>query len=220
MVDLTISEDFKAKWPSTRLACLETNVQVFDFSTELWFRIEQECKQLRETLSMEQISQQLPIASSRKCYRALGKDPARYRLSAEALKRRVIKGDQLYQINNVVDVVNLASVISGFSIGAYDVGNINGAVVLSTGSENEAYVGLGRGQLNIANLPVLRDTKGAFGSPTSDSPRTSVTQLTRRVLMVYFGFGAHNLLEGELARARELLLAFANAKNFETCIIE
>ena len=68
---------------------------------------------------------------------------------------------------------------------------------------------IGRGELNIENLPVLRDESGAFGTPTSDSVRTSVTLNTKRFLMVFFGFGANEKLNEAVHLAKTLLGEFA-----------
>jgi DNA/RNA-binding domain of Phe-tRNA-synthetase-like protein len=215
MIDLSIATEYRAKWPDMKLACLECELTVVEDNALLWALIEEHSARLRRDLKMEAISKLPAIAASRKGYKALGKDPARYRLSAEALMRRVVKGNDLYQINNVVDVVNLASINGGFSIGGYDVEHIVGPVKLGIGQADETYAGIGRGALNIEFLTVLRDGKGAFGSPTSDSLRTSVTFSTTRFMMVYFGFGAHDMLEAELDFAQDLLLRFANAKSIE-----
>ena len=70
----------------------------------------------------------------------------------------------------------MISIKTGFSIGGYDAAKIEGDIELGIGKENEPYEGLGRGVLNIHKLPVFRDEQGAFGSPTSDSERTGVSQ--------------------------------------------
>ena len=41
-------------------------------------------------------------------------DPTKLRPSGEALVRRVLSGKQLYQINNVVDAMNIESIRTGF----------------------------------------------------------------------------------------------------------
>ena len=215
MVSISISDEFRNLWPEVQLACISCDVSMLEKSDGLWKKINEWSTEIRSSLKMEEVSQIPAIASSRKAYRALGKDPARYRLSAEALMRRVIKGNDLYQINNVVDVVNLASVKSGFSIGGYDLDNIEGAIKLGVGKTDEPYEGIGRGELNIESLPVLRDSLGAFGSPTSDSLRTSVTMHTKKFLMVYFGFGAYNELNKAVDFSISLLADFANAQNIE-----
>lgn len=219
MFQISISYDFRKVWPNIKLVCIECDVTMEELNTKLWATIDQYCKQISSSLKIEDISTIPSIATSRKAYRALGQDPARYRLSAEALLRRVVKGNGLYQINNVVDIVNLSSVLSGFSIGGYDVDQINGNIGLGIGRKNEPYEAIGRGDLNIGFLPVLRDVSGAFGSPTSDSMRTSVTLKTRRFLMIYFGFGAHSELEKATGEAKNLLEMYASAQNINQFIV-
>jgi DNA/RNA-binding domain of Phe-tRNA-synthetase-like protein len=160
------------------------------------------------------------IAASRKAYKACGKDPARYRLSAEALLRRVVKRGEIYQVNNVVDVLNLVSISTGFSIGGYDVDRIRGKVHFGIGRENEPYEGIGRGGLNISHMPVFRDDIGAFGTPTSDSVRTSVNENTQRFLMVIIDYGTSGLLNRATEMAQELLKEYTGATQFEVKTIQ
>jgi DNA/RNA-binding domain of Phe-tRNA-synthetase-like protein len=136
-------------------------------------------------------------------------------LSAEALLRRVVQGKGLYRVNNVVDLLNLVSVSTGFSIGGYDAEKIAGEVVFGIGRENEPYEGIGRGELNIESLPAFRDNLGAFGTPTSDSVRTSVTWNTKRFLMIIIDFGALPELEDATELAVNLLKKYAGATNME-----
>lgn len=186
---------------------------------EMWNEIDTLCETLKNAMQVEQISQLPAINASRKAYRALGKDPARYRLSAEALMRRVLKGGELYRFNNLVDMINLISIKTGFSIGGYDADKIDGDVSLSVGSASDVYEALGRGVLNIEWLPVLRDNEGAFGSPTSDSVRTGITMDTKRFLMVIFGFGAHDKINDTMKYAEQLLMKYAEATTVEKKMI-
>lgn len=178
-----------------RLGCVEASVRVEASSPGLLSEIEQKLTSLQQSLSIEEISKLPAIEASRRGYRACGKDPARYRLSAEALLRRIVSGKGLYQISNVVDQLNLVSVMSGFSIGGYDAEKIVGRIRFGIGELHEPYTGIGRGELNIENLPVFRDELGAFGTPTSDSERTGVTDSTRRFLMILIDFEGSNELE-------------------------
>jgi DNA/RNA-binding domain of Phe-tRNA-synthetase-like protein len=215
MIDIQIEQEFFNKWLDIKLGCIECDVNVEKFNENLWNEIRQQCQSIQNEIQIEDISKIAAIRSSRRAYKALGKDPARYRLSAEALIRRVVKGIELYQINNVVDLVNLASVTSEFSIGGYDVDNIVEPVELGIGKKNEPYCAIGRGELNIEFLPVLRDFKGAFGSPTSDSDRTCVTEKTKHFLMVYFGFGSYDTLQTYLNQSVKYLKDFAAAENIK-----
>jgi DNA/RNA-binding domain of Phe-tRNA-synthetase-like protein len=129
--------------------------------------------------------------------------------------RRVVNRHELYQINNVVDALNLVSISSGFSIGGYDNEKIVGEVVFGIGNSGEPYTGIGRGELNIKGIPVFRDAIGAFGTPTSDSERTSVTVATRSFLMVIIDFAGTPFLEESTVLARSLLEKYAQADRFE-----
>src|SRR6266478_5954217 len=109
---VTIDPKLKTKCPRTALGCVtarETEIQKLPFP--------------RGVLESPQIE------VTRKAYKALGKDPARYRGSAEALLRRVVAGKGLPQINAVVDVINLVSVESRLPVGLYDLAHVTGEIV-------------------------------------------------------------------------------------------
>ncbi len=216
MTPVIISAELKKKVPRLVLSCIECNVTVQAGNNALWNEITKKTDEIAESLQVRDISQLPAVAASRQAYKSCGKDPARYRLSAEALLRRTIQGKGLYQVNNVVDLLNLVSLSSGFSIGGYDAEKIKGEVVFGIGSKDEPYEGIGRGNLNIENLPVFRDRNGAFGSPTSDSNRTAVTYETHRFLMIILDFGSPMLLDGAADLAITLLVQYAGAENLET----
>ena len=92
-----------------------------------------------------------------------------------------------------VDTNNLISLTSRFPAGTYDLARLEGAfedeIELRVGRDGETYEAIARGPFNLANLPVLCDSLGPFGSPTSDSARTMVTADCRDALLVLYGFG-------------------------------
>jgi DNA/RNA-binding domain of Phe-tRNA-synthetase-like protein len=145
------------------------------------------------------------IQATRSAYKALGKDPARYRGSAEALLRRIVAGKGLPRINSVVDVINLVSVESRLSIGLYDMAHVQPPIVFRAGRAGETYKGIGKFDLNLEGLPVFCDALGPHGSPTSDSERTMVTAATRSILLVIISFGGSQDLGRWAQRAIELL---------------
>ncbi len=216
MKNISIAEDLADCCPDIFLSCIECDVKIEKFRADLWQLIDAQCNDIAGRLEVEAIRNIPAIASSREAYKACGKDPARYRLSAEALLRRVVSGKGLYQINNVVDLLNLVSISSGFSIGGYDADRIEGNVVMGIGRKDEPYEGLGRGELNIEGMPVLRDRKGAFGTPTSDSERTGVREDTKRFLMVIISYQGISMIHEASQAAIKLLHDFASATNIET----
>lgn len=212
MLDITISPELKNKCPSLRLGCIEADVEVTVSSEDLLSEINFRIEQISRSLIIEEISNLPAISVSRKSYKACGKDPARYRLSAEALLRRIVSGKGLYQISNVVDQLNLVSITSGFSIGGYDVSQIHGNITFGIGHAEEPYCGIGKGELNIENLPVFRDEFGAFGTPTSDSQRTEVNDQTRRFLMILIDFGGDGQLNEAMEYSVSLLKKYCQAE--------
>lgn len=97
-----------------------------------------------------------PYPGHRQAYKRLGKDPNRYRPSSEALRRRILRELPLYKVDTLVDLINLVSIRSGYSIGGFDADKIaGGSLVLGVGREGEIYHGIGRGELNIAGLACL-----------------------------------------------------------------
>jgi DNA/RNA-binding domain of Phe-tRNA-synthetase-like protein len=216
---ISISEEFQQKCPDLKLGVLQVKVQIKSDYPELLSLISTETSHISTSLVIEDISKLPAITAARKGYKAVGKDPARYRLSAEALLRRTLNGKGLYKINNVVDALNLVSLKSGISIGGYDYQKIAGEITLGIGKVNEPYQAIGRGELNIEFLPVLRDQTGAFGSPTSDSVRTMVTADMQQFLMIFFSFDGLNDLKKSMTFAGELLEKFANGEIIKSEII-
>ena len=219
MVSVIISEELKNLVPELKLSCIECDVKIKEKDEVLWSTIADKVADIRSLMSVEEISKLSQIASSRKAYKACGKDPARYRLSAEALLRRAVKDKEIFQINNVVDLLNLVSLSTGFSIGGYDVEKISGQVIFGIGQKNESYEAIGRGEMNIEFLPVFRDDLGAFGSPTSDSVRTAVTSGTRRFLMIIIDFGSNRELDEATCMAVNFLRKYGGAENLEREIL-
>lgn len=219
MIQINISEALKTACPNFTLGCIECDVSIQIEQPELWKRIAQALQELETSLTPESIRLHPNIKNARAGYKKLGKDPSRYRLSSEALLRRVVKGKGIYKINNVVDSLNLVSITSGYSIGGFDAAKIEGSIAVGIGQANEPYQAIGRGQLNIQYLPTFRDTISAFGTPTSDSMRTRVTEKTTRFLMAIVDFDRHIDLEKTMDFSIEVLTEFANGQNFEKRII-
>src|SRR5262249_35859772 len=159
------------------------------------------------------------VVSTRVAYKALGKDPARYRGSAEALLRRIVSGKGLPPINAVVDVINLVSLESRLPIGLYDMAQVSGDVVFRAGRAGETYKGIGKYDLNLEGLPLFADALGPHGSATSDSERTMVTAATAQVLAIVVSFAGADGLERWGQRTTDLLGRYAAGKNFDVRIV-
>ena len=217
MVNIEIAPEFSAKWPHFACAAIQCNVKIEDSPAALLAEIEAQCQQMQAQLKAEDIHANPAILATRDAYKALGKEPSRYRPSAEALFRRVLNGKGLYHVNNVVDLLNLVSIRTGFSIGGWDSDNIEGeGITLGIGRADEPYAAIGRGDMNIEFFPVFRDAAGPFGTPTSDSERTMVRPETENFLMLFYGFGGREGLSEGLMMALELLEEYGHSNHFQT----
>jgi DNA/RNA-binding domain of Phe-tRNA-synthetase-like protein len=216
---LTADPALKAKCPKTALAYVSALVEAPASPPALLAELEN-CQQailrLPETRAVLESPQ---ILATRAAYKALGKDPARYRGSAEALLRRVIAGKGLPHINAVVDIINLVSVESSLPIGLYDLAHVSGDIVFRAGRAGETYKGIGKYDLNLEGLPVFCDVLGPHGSPTSDSERTMVTSETRNVLAVIISFAGKEGLDRWTQRMSALFAQHASGSGCETQII-
>jgi DNA/RNA-binding domain of Phe-tRNA-synthetase-like protein len=126
------------------------------------------------------------VSNVRRMYRRIGWEPTQYRPSSEAMIRRFLKKTGLYRINNVVDLGNIVSTRFHLPMGLYDVAKIKSKIVLDVGKDEESYQGISRDHIRATGKLILRDNDGIFGNPTADSRRTSVTDQTRSVLVIFF----------------------------------
>ena len=216
---VAIDAGMKRKCPSITLGCVTARVEAPASPGPLIAELkncEQGVLRLPEPRTVLESPQ---ILATRAAYKTLGKDPARYRGSAEALLRRVIAGKGLPQINAVVDIINLVSLESHLPIGLYDAANIQGDVVFRAGRAGESYKGIGKYDLNLEGLPVFCDALGPHGSPTSDSERTMVTSETTQVLAIIISFGGKDVLERWMQRMSDLFAQFASGSDCRARIV-
>ncbi|MDF2546209.1 MAG: hypothetical protein K0R93_1107 [Anaerosolibacter sp.] len=219
MTEIRIREKLKALCPTTLLGCIEAEIMVEDSQNELWNQLNDACLHIASELKMEDIAKIKNVMDGRAVYRKLGNDPTRYRLSSEALLRRIVKERGLYQINSVVDINNLISISSFNPVCAYDLDKIQGPISFTVGEEGESYEGIGRGKINIENLPVFEDENGKFGSTTSDSERVMVTTDTVRLLLCVVSFNDDPCMHQHLEMAKGLLEKYAGATNIKMDIV-
>jgi len=217
--EITIDNKLKEQAPNICLGVITCKVKVIPSPAELVQQLSSAEKEATKRFIQKSLTANPIIRSYREVYRSLRKDPSRYRVSSEALIRRILQGKGIYRVNNVVDINNLISIRSLYSLGSYNLRKLYPPITFRIGKEHEGYKGIGKGFINVKNLPVLSDKEGPFGSPTSDSQKAMITEETEDLLMVLFSFSGKDSIEGFLKEAERLLKAYASATQTEIYII-
>lgn len=218
-MEIAVSKELKEVAPNFVGAAVVADVVNTDYSEELWAEINKFCDDLRGRYSICDIKNRSAISATRTVYKKCKKDPNRYRPAAEALTRRVIKGESLYQINTLVDLVNFVSLKTGVSMGGFDMSFIKGDnLVLGIGRANELFKGIGRGKLNIEGLPVYRDAEGGIGTPTSDEERTRLRENTTHFIALINGYNGVDGAKDAVDVLIKLLEEYAGVNEDEVCV--
>lgn len=219
-IHVSISDEVQEVCPDLHVLVIACDVKNTISDEQLWKEITDEEITVRASMKLEEINKWQPVFATRQAYKRLGKDPNRYRPSAEALRRRILRELPLYKVDTLVDLINLLSIRSGYSIGGFDASKIVGnELVLGVGREGENYQGIGRGDLNIAGLPVYRDAQGGIGTPTSDEERTKINLDTSRLLMIINGYSGEDGIEAAGRYGVDLLRRYVSAINIKAELI-
>ena len=215
-----VSQEIEQVCPEFVGACIDALVVNSPYSEALWKEIDDLCSRFRGELTTESLKEIGSIAATRRVYKSCGKDPSRYRPASEALIRRVLQGKALYRLNTLVDLVNLASIAFGYSIGGFDAEKFVGdTLTLGIGRAGEPYEGIGRGMLNIEGLPVYRDAQGGVGTPTSDNERTKIMDDTSHLVVLINGYDGNEQRVRENAEYIQQLLKKYCQSDGGTCYI-
>lgn len=213
-MNITIKKEILDKLPDFDILAYTMDVVYEETHSPLLDLIKQYELKIKEEYSLEDVLNIPLIKEGRDGYKRLGKDPSRYRLACESLLRRLVKGNNLYIINNLVDVGNILSIDTKRSTAVLDLDKIDGDITIRLGKASDYYEGIGRGVINIENIPCYVDNISPFGSTTSDTLRTSVTKDTKRILLFIVCFGQSEK-EYDSQKAIELFTTYCHATGIE-----
>ncbi len=105
--EIRISSAFAEAGVRVFLGCLSARVVVREDDPATKQAISDLAMRLARELAATTVGELPVVAEVRQAFRALGKDPSRYRPSSEALLRRVAQGKGLFNVNNLVDTKHL-----------------------------------------------------------------------------------------------------------------
>ena len=179
---LTVSKEILDIIPSYTVIAYTFPIEIKE-SGDLIKQKVKELEEKYENMTLEEVINLPIIKEGRDGYKKFGKDPSRYRLACESLIRRLVKKMGLYYINNAVDIGNILSIETYRPVAVLDLDKIQGDILFRLGRDSDDYEGIGRGKINVTNIPVYVDDISPFGSPTSDTLRTSITNSTKNILL-------------------------------------
>lgn len=220
MIQILFSDRIRQVAPDLQVIAISARCSNPATPDTLWDEITEECNRIASKYKIEEIKLRPGIAATRVAYKALGKEPNRYRPSSEAMCRRIVNGKGLYRMTALIDIINLVSIRSGYSIGGFDADRIVGdSLTLDAGNHDDVFCGIGRGPLNIEGLPVYRDEIGGIGTPTSDEERTKLTPDTTNLLMLINIYGKEAEIDATLDLTISLLEKYAALESVEAYLV-
>lgn len=186
---LKISEQIFKKYPETEIGVIvarDVDNSGDDKEIQLLMR-EVEAK-IRESIDSEEVLEIPSIAKWREIYKSFGAKPSKFRNSVEALIKRVVRGDEIYKINSLVDLYNLISIKYKMTIGGEEIDRIEGDLVLDFAKGNEEFIALGRDQNESPweGEVVYKDNRGVVCRCWNyrEADRTKLTKETKNAIIV------------------------------------
>ena len=180
-------------------------VKVFKSDERVASIVKEAIERVKSSLTIEGLRDHPVVRAYRDFYWRLGIDPTKTRPSSEALVRRALRSGGIPLINNVVDMGNVASMLTLIPIGIYDLGKVNPPIMLRRAQRGEVFHPIGGGVEELSeNDIVLVDSaqKVMHVFPHRDSTLTMVDENTKDILIV--GCGVKGVSEERVREAVDL----------------
>ncbi|MBT2690675.1 hypothetical protein J7I93_21280 [Bacillus sp. ISL-47] len=186
-MEITISPELCGLFPHFKVGIITyTNIEVGQSPQMVKGRLQLFQESIYFDLEDKNVTDLEGIKEWRQIFKTAGKDPNRYRHSAEALYRRIKKQNYLQPVNSSIDINNFFSLEYQIPIGVYDADKLTGDLSIRLGKDSEEYNGLNGRPNSLANLIICEDAAGPFGSPFVDSERTAVTEQTKNAVQIVY----------------------------------
>jgi DNA/RNA-binding domain of Phe-tRNA-synthetase-like protein len=185
---------------------------------------EETFEELRSKITLEGVKDDPIFRSYRDLYWTFGMDPTKLRVSSEAVLRRILKGQNLWRISDVVDIINLASAYHKIPISLIDISKLKGDLVVRTAAYGELFQRIGGKIIMCRGREiVITDDKKivCFGYATHDSERTMITKDSKKVLILFLGCEAvtEQLMHDALRTTLDMIDQWLDCKMSEPVII-
>ncbi len=145
---------------------------------------------MKERWDIEELREHPAFRAYRDFFWKMGIDPTKTRPAAEALIRRVLRGNPIPKINTWVDAYNLVSMESAIPVASFDTDLLGGPLLMREAEEGEEFLGIGMKKpvvLSGGEAVIEDGERLAAIYPYRDADYSKVTMKTRSVLMLMCG---------------------------------
>ncbi|MFC1494267.1 B3/4 domain-containing protein [Thermodesulfobacteriota bacterium] len=140
----SISDEIFKLFPGyCRGVVLAFDIKNGDSPEELTLLLREAEESLCKKIDRDEIAIHPRIASWRDAYRSFGAKTAKYRSSIEAMIRRVLNGNELPNINTIVDIGNIISLRHLITAGGHAIDLLNGDISLRKATGDETFTAFG-----------------------------------------------------------------------------
>ena len=210
---VTISEKIKTVLPNFNVIAYTMDVEN-NMSEEVTSFINQVIDENKDIYTIEEIIKEPKVLESRNGYKKLGKDPSHTRVACENLLRRIIKGQPMYRLGDIIDLGNVLSILTRRSVCVVDKDKLVGDVNIRLGTKDDIYITINRGPLNVDKIPVYVDDVSPFGCPSSDTLRTAVDDKTKSIYIMIICFEDTDMEKDENLLI-DIYKKYTNAQNIK-----
>jgi DNA/RNA-binding domain of Phe-tRNA-synthetase-like protein len=147
-------------------------------------------KDIQARWEVEKLRDNPEFRAYRDFFWKLGIDPTKNRPAAEALIRRVLRGNPVPKINTWVDAYNLVSINTAIPIASFDSDLLEGELLMREAKTGEEFLGIGMDKpvTLSGGEAVIEDGKRLVAIYLyRDADYSKVTQNTKNVLMLMCG---------------------------------
>jgi DNA/RNA-binding domain of Phe-tRNA-synthetase-like protein len=166
-------------------------------------------RNVKQKYTLEGLKDVAIIRAYRDFFWRAGIDPTKIRPASEALIRRILSDRPFPRISTLVDSYNLASVVSGVPIAAFDMDKVVGKLQMRKSRNEESFLGIGMDQpqkLSGKEVVVTDAEKLVAIYPYRDSATSRVTEATKNVLFLICG--VPNVEDHELDESKRITIEF------------
>lgn len=207
---LSWSEEAKTRFPDLAVCTGSMrDVKVEQHSIEAEMLKRSIMAKMRQNYRVELLKDDPTVRTYRDLYWSLGIDPTKTRPSGEALLRRVLHGNDVPSISNVVDAYNLASLETIIPLSGLDQDLVFSPLEIRLSNEEDEFKGTGMAKPTklVEKVLLVADRKQILCVyPYRDSHATRIAEKTRNMLVI--GYGAPGINKTQLIATVKKALAY------------